>query len=187
VYSHRVSKRGPAGHDSEPTPTSIEDWCQRLIDKAVLLALAEGSFRSVQRIASKTLIPRSPVDGHLIRPLGMAMNHLPWVPQRTSPQQKGRRIQKFQELLAVLKSAKYNSWKNTITFGESFFYMHTEFEQMSLRRDEAPRTRERHMISSEKLVVMIAWKSYWFHRIEVLPKKHTFDPGYPYSSVLPKR
>jgi hypothetical protein len=35
-------------HDSEPTPTLIEDDSQRLIDEAILLALAEESFASVR-------------------------------------------------------------------------------------------------------------------------------------------
>jgi hypothetical protein len=47
-----------------------------------------------------------------------------------------------QEFLLILKSAKHNSWKTIITLDDSFFffYMHTDFEQMWLGKDEAPKT-----------------------------------------------
>jgi hypothetical protein len=98
------------------------------------------------------------------------MRHLRWVPHRLSPQWKGSRVHKAQEFLAVLKSAKHNSWKNSLPLDESFFYMQIDFQQMRLPRDEAPETRERHMISCEKLMVMIAWNPDGFRVIEVLPK-----------------
>jgi hypothetical protein len=87
----------------------------------------------------------------------MTVEYLRWVPYRLAPQQKGTRVQKAQELLAVLRSAERNSRKNIITLEESFFYIHTDFDQMWLPTDQAPETRERHMISPEKLVVTIAW------------------------------
>jgi hypothetical protein len=77
---------------SEPTPISIEDECQRLIDKAILLALAEEPFASIRRIASRTLIPRTTVYRHLVGSLGMTLKHLRWVPERLSPQQNGNRV-----------------------------------------------------------------------------------------------
>jgi hypothetical protein len=88
--------------------------------------------------------------------------------------------------VAVLKSAKHNSWKNVIALDDSFFYMHTEFEQMQFPRDEAPETRECHMINSEKLMVTIAWNCNGFHAIEVLPKKQKCNANYYCSSVLTK-
>jgi hypothetical protein len=45
----------------------IEDWPQRIIDKGILLALAEEPFASVRRVASKTLISRTTVYPHLGR------------------------------------------------------------------------------------------------------------------------
>jgi hypothetical protein len=131
-------------HGSGPTPISIEDKCQGLIDKAILLALAEDSFASIRRIASKTLIQGTTVYRHLVGLLGMTMKHLPWLPHRLSPQQKGNQIQKAQDLLAVLMSAKHHSRKSIITFDESFFYVHKDFEQLGLPRDEAPETRAPH-------------------------------------------
>jgi hypothetical protein len=62
-------------HNSEPTPKLIVDEGQKLIDEAILPALAEGPFAFVRRIASKTLIPRSPVFRHLVGSLGMAGKH----------------------------------------------------------------------------------------------------------------
>jgi hypothetical protein len=115
-------------HDNELTPTSIEDECQGLIDKATLLELAEEPFASVCRIASKTLISRMKVYRRLVGPLGMTVKHLHWVPHRLSLQQNGSRVQKAQEHLAVFKLAKHNSLKKTITPDESFFYLHTDFE-----------------------------------------------------------
>jgi hypothetical protein len=42
------------------------------------------------------------------------------------------------------------------------------------------------MISSEKLVVTIAWNPDGFHVIEVLPKRQKFNTDYGCSSVLTK-
>jgi hypothetical protein len=75
---------------------------------------------------------------------------------RTVATVEGQPSPKAQQLLAVLKSAKDNSWKNIVTLNQFFFYLHTDFEQESLPRDEAPGTRERHMISSERLAAAIA-------------------------------
>jgi hypothetical protein len=57
---------------------------------------------------------------------------------------------------------------------------------MWLPREEAPETRERHMIGPEKLMVTIAWNPDGFHVTEVLPKGQTFNAGYSCSSVLTK-
>jgi hypothetical protein len=81
-------------HNSGPTPTSIEDECQRVIDKSILIALAEGPFASVRRIASKTPIPRTTIYRHLVGPVGMIVKPLGWDAPRPSPQQKGRRVRK---------------------------------------------------------------------------------------------
>jgi hypothetical protein len=75
---------------------------------------------------------------------------------------------------------------STITLDESFFYIHTDFEHMWLPVDEAPETRERHMISSEKLMVTIAWNLDGFHVIEVLPKGQKLNADYYCSSVPTK-
>jgi hypothetical protein len=64
-------------HDSEPTPTLIEEG-HRLIGEAILLAFGEGPFASVRRRASKRLIPMITVSGHVYE-LGMTVKHLRWV------------------------------------------------------------------------------------------------------------
>jgi hypothetical protein len=102
-------------HGNERTPISIEDECQKLIDKVVLLALADESFASFRQTAPKKLIPMTRVYPHLIGPLCMTVKHLRCAPHRLSSQQKGIRVQKAQGLLTVLKSAKHNSWKSIIT------------------------------------------------------------------------
>jgi hypothetical protein len=79
-------------HDTEQTPTMIEDESQRSIDAAILLALAEKTFAFVPRIASKTLIRRTAGYRHLVRPLCMTVKHLRWVPHRLPPRQKGSRV-----------------------------------------------------------------------------------------------
>jgi hypothetical protein len=42
------------------------------------------------------------------------------------------------------------------------------------------------MISSEKLMVMIAWSPDGFHAIEALPKGPKYNAGYDFSSLLTK-
>jgi hypothetical protein len=73
-----------------------------------------------------------------------------------------------------------------ITLDESFFDVHTDFEQMWLPIDEAPEARECQMISSEKLMATIAWNSDEFHVIEVPPKGQKYNANYYSSSVLTK-
>jgi hypothetical protein len=84
----------------------------------------------------------------------------------------------------VLKSAKHNSWKKNIALVESFFYMHTNSEQMCLPRDKAPETRERHMISSEKLMVTIVWNPGGFPAIKVFRTGPKFKVDDHCSSML---
>jgi hypothetical protein len=108
-------------HDSGPTPTLNEDECQRVIDKAILLALAEERFASVRRIASKRVIPRTIVYGHLIGPLGMTAMHLHWLPHRVPTQQKCSRVQRVQELLGIPRSARHSSGKHIISLNKSLF------------------------------------------------------------------
>jgi hypothetical protein len=92
--------------NSEPPPTSIEDECQTPIDKTILLALAEESFASVRRTASKTEIPRTTVHCHLVGPLSMTVKRLRWVLHRLSAQQSVSRVQKAQELTELSEIAR---------------------------------------------------------------------------------
>jgi hypothetical protein len=69
---------------------------------------------------------------------------------------------------------------------ESFFYMHTNSEQMWLPRDKAPETRERHMIGSEKLMVMIVWNPGGFPAIKVFKTGRKSNVDYHCSSVPTK-
>jgi hypothetical protein len=64
--------------------------------------------------------------------------------------------------------------------------MRTDLEQMLLPRDKAPETRERYIISSEKLMVSIAWNPDGFHVIEVLAKGHKSDADFYCSSMRTK-
>jgi hypothetical protein len=64
--------------------------------------------------------------------------------------------------------------------------MHTDIGQMRIPSDEAPETRERRMIGSEKLMVTIAGNPYGFHVIEVLPKGQRFNADCYCSSVITK-
>jgi hypothetical protein len=73
-------------NDSEPTPTEIEDECQRPFDKAILPALAQECFASFRRIAAKALVPRTTVYRHLVGTLGMTARQLRYVPHRLSRQ-----------------------------------------------------------------------------------------------------
>jgi hypothetical protein len=123
------------------------------------MALAEGPFASLQRMASKTLIPMMTAHHHLVAPLGITVTHLRCLLHRFSQQQKCSRVQKAQGLLAVFKSTRHNFWKNIITIGDSFFDRHTGYDHMWLLRDEVPETREVHIISSDKLMVTLTWNS----------------------------
>jgi hypothetical protein len=166
-------------HDSEPTQTLIKDEGQTLIDEAILMAFAEEHFASVRRIASKTVIARTTVDRHLVGPLGMTMTvkHLRWDPRAVTAAErhstpKGSR-------------APARPQVSETQFLEDH-HTHRDFEQMWPPRDEAHKTRKRHMISSEKVMVIITWNPDGFNPIEILPKGQKFSADYYCSSLLTK-
>jgi hypothetical protein len=64
--------------------------------------------------------------------------------------------------------------------------MQTGLERIWLPRDEGPRTRERHMISSEKPMVTIPWNCNGFHVIEGLPKGQRVNADSQCASVPTK-
>jgi hypothetical protein len=65
-----------------------------------------------------------------------------------------------------------------IALDEFFFDMHTDCEQMWLPTDEPPETRERHLISFEKVTVTLVCSPNGSHVIEILPKGHNFNTNY---------
>jgi hypothetical protein len=144
-----MSVRAHVSHRREPAQFLAERERRGLIDKAILLAVAEESFSSFRRIASKTLTSRTAVYPHLVGSLGMTVKYLRWVPHRLSPQQNGSRVQEAQTFPAVLKSTKVRSWHDITTLDWPFFYVYTDFEENWLLRDKVIETRERQMISCE--------------------------------------
>jgi hypothetical protein len=86
----------------------------------------------------------------------------------------------------VRKSTIHNSWKSITTLRESFFYMRTDYAQTCLPTNEALETRERDMVSPNKLMVTIARHLNGFHVIEPVLKKQKLIADYSCSFVLTK-
>jgi hypothetical protein len=68
-----------ATYDTEPTPISIEEECQRLIDRAILLAFAEELFASVRRTASKRPAENDFLSALMPRVDSLEFTHLEYI------------------------------------------------------------------------------------------------------------
>lgn len=155
-----------------------------LIDDAILQALEDEPFASVRRIASKTYLPKSTVYRHLVSSLQYTVKHLTWIPHTLTNEQKGTRVSKSIELLALLRSMEHQSWVHFVTLDESWFYLSTDYEFLWLPRDEPPPTRSKKMIDSPKTMLTVAWSPAGNWHVDVLPKGHKFDAAYYVSDIL---
>jgi hypothetical protein len=77
---------------------------------------------------------------------------LHWVPQRLSNLQKQARIIISKELLKLLESMRYHSWKYIVTLNEAWFYLSNDPESICFSpEDEAPQ-KERKIEPSPKMM-----------------------------------
>ena len=120
-----------------------QNQSEKLIDDAILSALAREPSASVRRIANMTMLPKSSVYRHLTSSLGFVAKHLKWVPHKLNFEQKCQRVEKSKELLDMLVSMKHNSWKYIFTFDESWLYFSTDFELMWLPSEDIPEVIEK--------------------------------------------
>jgi len=179
-----VTKYLRQSYFSSTQEVSAEDPSDGVIDHAILEALEIAPYASVRQIARMTLIPKSTVYNHLVYSLQLVSRHLRWVPHRLSDAEKKKRVTLSTELLKLLESMEAQEWRSIVTLDESWFYFTTDYEAMWLSSSETPPDRERHMVTSPKLMLTIVWNPDGFHVINVLPKGQKFNASYYVENIL---
>jgi hypothetical protein len=99
-----------------------------VVDNAILQALDQTLFMSVQELAKATCISIATVWRRLTRSLGLVVKHLHWVPHSLTEAQGQIRIDRSIELLRLLESAQANEWQSFMTLNEFWFYLWTSYE-----------------------------------------------------------
>jgi hypothetical protein len=90
-------------------------------DEAILSALEERPFSSVQQLSRATHLPAATVYRRLSEKLGFAGRHLRWVSDILSYDQNAIWVQCSQSLLTILREQQTRAWHDTVTLDESWF------------------------------------------------------------------
>jgi hypothetical protein len=96
-----------------------------ITDHTVLEAPEMMTFASIHQIAKMTFNPPTTGFRRLTKSLHFALKRLHWVPHRFSNLQKQVRVTMPKELLKLLESIRYDSWKSIVAFDEAWFYVST--------------------------------------------------------------
>jgi hypothetical protein len=120
-------KVSPKNDGPSSEPISVEHGA---VDQAIFTALADDPFSLVQEISQLTCLPRSTVHRHLIDLLHFRIQHLRWIPDLLSPEEKRIRVNMAGELLPVLSVQGAHQWHDLVMLDESWFYMRSEHDLM---------------------------------------------------------
>jgi hypothetical protein len=169
---------------SEPDHDLTDDPQVDENDQAILSALTSQPFRSVRDIARLTCQSYSTVHSHLTPSLGFRVRHLRWIPDVLTHEQMLNRVTDSQALLKMLQAQSKRSWHEIVTPDQSWFYLSTDHEQISLAPRETAPDRERHAIQTPKFMLTIVWAVTGFHVFELLPKDSIFHASYDTDEIL---
>jgi hypothetical protein len=123
VLLARVSLEGSERRAAFRSPPDV-------IDNVILQALNQISFTSVRELAKSTCISNAIIWRRLTRFLGFVVKHLHWVLHRLTDAQRQIWIDRSNELLILLESARANDWQSFMTLNESWFYLWTSHEKI---------------------------------------------------------
>jgi hypothetical protein len=102
-------------------------------DQAILIALEEDPFPSVQQLVRATHIPGATVYRRLTKSLGIVRRHLCCVPHLLSDPHKVRYVELSLSFLRILEVQEQKAWHDVVTLDESWFYCSTDHESIWLR------------------------------------------------------
>jgi hypothetical protein len=154
------------------------------IDNAILQALLKTPFASVQELATSMCILITTIWRRLTGSFGFAVKHLQRVPHSLTEAQRQIQIDRSIELLRSLESAQANEWQSLMTLDESWFYLSTSHEKVSIQAGQQPPETVKHMIGDRKMIVAIVWNPQGFHLVDVLPKGQKFNANYYIDRIL---
>jgi hypothetical protein len=103
-----------------------------IIDDAILHAVDNQAFSSIQELAKFTCIPTAAVYRQLKSSLGLVVKHLHWVPHDLTEAQKVQHVTLSNQLLRQPRSLRHQSWSYILTLDESWFYFAPDNEQIWL-------------------------------------------------------
>jgi hypothetical protein len=106
----------------------------------------------------------------LTKSLGLAVNHLLWVPHSLTATPKAECVTFSNELLCLFRSTEHQSWQFIITCDESWFYLSAEYGHIWLCPGGQSPERPRHMIQKPKMMLTSAWNPLQFHFLGARPK-----------------
>jgi hypothetical protein len=114
----REGQTGPDDATSLPEEISphIDDS-----DEAILRALEEFSFSSVQHLFSAIHLPKTTVYRRFSEKLGFMARHLGCVPQILSDDQREIPVNYSRPLRTILRAQETRAWHDTVTLDESWF------------------------------------------------------------------
>jgi hypothetical protein len=156
----------------------------KIIDDAILDALARQPFSSIRELAKLTCIATSTVYRHLTRWLGFIVKHLRWVRHCSTDTQNASRVTPANRLLHEIRLIERHDWHSIMTLDESWLYFPICHEQIWLRPDEEPPERARHTIQDQKIMVTITWNLLGFPVVDALPKRRIFNEEYYLDNIL---
>jgi DNA-binding IclR family transcriptional regulator len=90
-----------------------------VINQAILDALEQYPFSSIQELARFICIPTKTVHRCVTQSLGFMVKHLRWVPHTFTPTQQTERATLSIELLRQLQSIEHQGWQFVITLDKS--------------------------------------------------------------------
>jgi hypothetical protein len=65
-----------------------------------------------------------------------------------------------------------------MTLDESWFYLWTIHETVSVQAGQQPPESVKHMIGDRKMMITIVWNPQGFHLVDALPKGQKFNANY---------
>jgi hypothetical protein len=116
--------------------------------------------------------------------LGFVRKNLRWVPHILTTAQVADRVGKSAELLRLLCSMNNGRRHLIMTLDECWFSLHEDHSVQWLPPGENPAVREPVAVETPKMMLTIAWNTKWFHVVEILPKRATFNADYFCNSIL---
>jgi hypothetical protein len=153
-------------------------------NEAILLALTEKPFASVGQLSRLTHLPRSTVYRWLTQSLRFHVRHLRCVPHRLTTAQESNRVEFSRQLESMFEIQQVRYWHNIVTLDESWFYLSTDHEMISLQPDEKVPEIDPPAIQSRKLTLTIVWNLSGFHLINVLSNGRKFNMSHYITNIL---
>jgi hypothetical protein len=121
---------------------------------------------------------------HLVNNLWFTMRRLRRVPHGLPQGQKQARVDISMTPLGKGQSAKHNCWRNFATLDESCSCCHADYESAWLSGDDRAPEKERRIMTSSKLMMIVVRNPVSLHIVDVLPRGMKFYSSYHLPGIM---